>query len=161
MTHIRPAAPEDYPDICRLVPTEEELFLVYPRGRHPLTVSQLQELARIRKALTVATIDDRIVGFAILYDFLPRQYAFIGNVVVDRQLRGEGIGSRLVSHMIDIARKEYHLPGIRISVFNTNTPAMLLYCKFGFTPFSTEVRTAPDGQRVVLIHMGLALSPAG
>lgn len=41
---FRPAVAADYPAICAMVPTEDELFLVYPRGRFPLSAEQLQGL---------------------------------------------------------------------------------------------------------------------
>ncbi len=122
---IRPTTPEDYKAIVGLVPNREELFLVYPKGKHPFTVSQLQELAESRKELTVAVLDGRVIGFANLYDVQPGKWAFIGNVVIHREFRGSGIGQKLVTHMVEIAFENYQLPEVRISVFNGNTPVSL------------------------------------
>lgn len=59
MDELRQATLEDYEAIVRLVPSQEELFLVYPKGTHPFTVGQLQELAEMRKELTVVIRNNR------------------------------------------------------------------------------------------------------
>ena len=89
---IREATIEDFEAIVRLVPSQEELFLVYPKGKHPFSVSQLRALADVRKELTVAVGNGEVIGFANLYDLEPRQWTFIGNVVVGRAFRGQGFG---------------------------------------------------------------------
>ncbi len=152
---IRPATQEDYKAIVSLVPNREELFLVYPKGKHPFTVSQLQELAESRTELTVAVQEGRVIGFANLYDLQPGKWAFIGNVVIHREFRGSGLGQKLVAHMVQIAFANYQLSEVRISVFNGNTPALLLYDGLGFKPYALEERSDPAGNRVALIHMRL------
>ena len=152
---LREATMSDFEAIVRLVPTQEELFFVYPRGKHPFSVSQLRALADVRKELTVAVRNDEVIGFANLYDIEPRQWAFIGNVVVSRASRGNGIGRRLVVHMIQKAFDKYDLQEARISVFNDNTSALLLYAGLNFRPYSVEERKNLSGMRVGLIHMRL------
>ena len=93
---VREATAEDYEAIVRLVPTREELFLVYPKGIHPFSVSQIRALADVRNELTVAVHSGEVIGFANLYDLEPGQWAFIGNVVVSRAFRGQGLGRRLL-----------------------------------------------------------------
>ena len=44
---IRGASAEDFEDIVRLVPSREELFLIYPKGTHPFSVDQLRALAEV------------------------------------------------------------------------------------------------------------------
>jgi ribosomal protein S18 acetylase RimI-like enzyme len=152
---FRPAVEADYPAICALVPTEDELFLVYPRGRFPLTAEQLRELAATRHALTVATDGPQVIGFANLYDLVPGESAFIGNVVIARERRGAGLGRALINHMLDLAFGPYALAEVRISVFCHNTPALLLYHGLGFRPYAIERRTRPRGQPLPLLHMHL------
>lgn len=150
---FRPAAAADYPSVCALVPTEDELFLVYPRGRFPLTVEQLQELAAARRGLTVAVDGARVIGFADLYDLVPGERAFIGNVVIAGDRRRQGLGRRLVQYMLDIADRDYHLPEVRISVFCHNTPALKLYAGLGFEPYALDVRRHPRDDDLPLLHM--------
>lgn len=153
MAYFREATPSDYEAICKLVPTEQELFLVYPRGTYPLTVDQIKHLSEVRKELTVAIDGQDIVGFADLYDFDDRASAFIGNVVIDRSFRGRGIGKVLVIHMRNTAFSKYGLKEVHISVFSDNVPALLLYAKLGFMPYSIEERRNHNDQTVALIHM--------
>lgn len=151
---IRYADREDYPAIVKLFDSQEELFLIYPRGSHPFTLKQLEQLAQERIALSVMEDADRnIIGFANLYDHQPGQYVFIGNVVVSKSYRGQGLGKRLVQHMLNIAEQEYRLPRIKISVFSDNTPALKLYASLGFRPYSEEQRRDPQGVMRGLIHM--------
>lgn len=155
---IREATTEDFEAIVRLVPSQEELFLVYPKGKHPFSVSQLRALADVRKELTVAVQDGEIIGFANLYDLEARQWAFIGNVVVSRAFRGKGLGRQLVAHMVRVAFEKYRVPEVRISVFSENTPALLLYANLHFAPYSIDARQDPSGKRVALVHMRLSRS---
>jgi ribosomal protein S18 acetylase RimI-like enzyme len=152
---FRKATAQDYDAIVRLVPTEGELFLVYPKGEHPFTVEQVHLLAESRKELTVVVEKGEVIGFANLYDVQPGQWAFIGNVVVAKDYRGRGIGRLLVAHMIRQAFEIHNVKEVRISVFNSNTPALLLYKGMNFIPYAIDERTSPSGIRAGLIHMRL------
>jgi len=154
----RPATEADYPAICALVRSEAELFLVWPSGRYPLSVAQLQRLAETREALTVMVIGDQVVGFANYYDYEAGEKAFIGNVVIAAHRRGQGLGRMLVEHMLAQGFGEHALRELRISVFNQNTPALLLYSRLGFMPYGIEERKDSAGKNVALIHMKLAKS---
>jgi RimJ/RimL family protein N-acetyltransferase len=153
MCEYREVSENDYAGICNLIRSEEEMFLVYPNGRFPLTEAQLRELSRLRKELTVAVDGDRIIGFANLYDYRKCQSAFIGNVVIDVSYRGKGLGKGIVSYMLEQAFVRHDLPEVRISVFSENATALLLYTGLGFTPYGIEERQKRDGTRVALIHM--------
>ena len=151
--HIREATDDDLPAVVALMPTPEELFRVYPKGRYPLTVQQLRELRAVREAFTVVVEDNTVVAFANLYDIEPGRWGFIGNVVVSPCSRGRGIGRRLVEHMMAVAQTQYGLPDVRISVVADNTPALLLYTALGFDPYAVEQRESPVAGRVALLHM--------
>lgn len=129
---LRPATAADYEGTVSLVPDQDELFLIYPGGKYPFSVSQIHALERERKELTVAVDDGHVIGFANLYDVRPGQWAFIGNVMVDRNFRRKGIGRALVGNMAEIAFEKFALPEVRISVFSHNAPALLLYAGMGF-----------------------------
>lgn len=152
---IRNTHKNDYPSICDLVKTEEELFLVYPAARFPLTRQTLEHLAVKRLALTVLELDNTIVGFANLYDFTPGKQVFIGNVIIEDQQRGKGLGKMLVQHMLNTAFVELNVAKVHISVFNENTPALNLYHSLGFTPYAFEPRLSPAGDKLILIHNSL------
>lgn len=155
LTVLRGATPADYPAIAAMVPTREELFLVYPSGEYPLTIAQLSALARERRELTVAVRDERVAAFANLYGVEPGRRAFIGNVVVSNAFRGAGLGRMLVGHMIRLGFEKYGMAEMAISVFSHNLPALLLYASLGFRPYAVEERRTPQGERCALIHMVL------
>ena len=153
MHKFRAATEKDFDGISKVIKSKEELFLVYPNGKYPFTVSQVKELSEVRKELTVAVEDNEIIGFANLYDFKPRELVFIGNVIIEKSHRGKGLGKEVVSYMLDKAYEKYDLPEVRISVFSENTPALLLYSSIGFVPYEIEERLNPQGNRTALIHM--------
>ena len=155
---IRAATASDFESIVRLVSTREELFYVYPNGKHPFSINQLEALAESRTDFTVVVENDEVIGFANLYNVNPPKSAFIGNVVVSRNFRGHGIGRRLVSHMIQQTFDKYLVEQVQISVFNDNTPALLLYIGLHFQPYAIEERSHPSGSRVGLLHMRLERS---
>lgn len=161
MIRLREAVADDFAAICRLVKTEQELFLVYPGGSFPFTIEQIHALSQVRRALTVAEMtgdkaSDKtgdVIGFANLYDFEPGQYAFIGNVVVGENHRGKGAGKALVEYMLKLMFEKYELAEARISVFTQNVPALLLYAHLDFEPYAIEERYDWDNRRVALLHM--------
>ncbi|MCL4471992.1 MAG: GNAT family N-acetyltransferase [Gammaproteobacteria bacterium] len=129
--HFREAVQADYEDICKLVPNEHELYLVYPRGTHPFTVDQVRHLAELRKELTVATDGARIVGFANLYDFKDKEKAFIGNVVVEKSSRGRGLGKQLIGHMLNAAFSKYGLSRVGWARFCAHAGATITNIRVG------------------------------
>lgn len=154
----REASSDDFADVCNLIKNKEELFLIYQNGQFPLTVEQLKELAQVRKELTVITDGTKIIGFANFYNYRQDESAFIGNVVIDESYRGQGLGKEIVTYMLRQAIDKYHLPEVKISVFSSNTPALLLYSGFGFSPYEIEERKDKNGKRVALIHMRFKLT---
>lgn len=155
MCEFRAVTEDDFEGICKLIHNEEELFLVYPGGQYPLTTEQVRRLHQTRKKLTVAVDGNRITGFASLYNCEPGAFAFIGNVLIEKSCRGRGTGKKLISYMQKIAFDTYNLQEVKISVFNENTKALLLYAGLGFVPCEIEERTNPEGDRVALVHMSL------
>ncbi len=155
MYQFRTATENDFSAICSLIHDREELFLVYPAGRYPLTVEQLEELAQQREELTVVAKDGEVIGFADFYDRVAEESVYIGNVIVAREHRGRGVGRMLVTKMINKAFGAYDLPEVRISVFGGNHSAMLLYAGLGFVPYGIDQRLDAEGRRLALIHMRL------
>lgn len=152
---LREARHEDFTAICHLIKSKEELFLVYPNGKYPLDVAQLEELSRVRKELTVAADGDTIIGFANLYNLVAGTSASIGNVIVDKKYRGQGLGKKIVLYMLNQALTKYNLYEVKISVFSENTPALLLYSSCGFKPYAIEQRLDTNNNRLALLHMKL------
>ena len=152
---IQDATEKHYPGIVALIPTLEELFLIYPNGRHPFDIEQVEQLAKERKNLTVLLSGNQVIGFSNLYNVIPGEHAFIGNVVIAKSHRSLGLGKRLVAHMIDIIFHSYNA-NAHLAVFNDNTPALLLYHSLGFTPYELELREHPKNGKCALINMKLS-----
>jgi len=149
---ILEAIEDHYGDIAALPSCAEELYLVHPNGTFPWDVDQLKALAADGSDLTVAVKEDKVIAFANLYDVIPGKSAFIGNVIVDTEHRGQGVGKAVVERLVDICQKQYQaIPNI--SVFSVNESALLMYASMGFMPSSIEERQDPEGNRVDLIHM--------
>jgi ribosomal protein S18 acetylase RimI-like enzyme len=152
---IRRALPDEYQAICDLIPDDDELFLVYPKGRHPLTVGQLAELLEQRMEPTILLSECTTAGFGDLYGYRAGRSAFIGNVIVDPLRRGRGFGRMIISHLIDLAFDRYDLRKVRISVYSHNARALLLYASLGFKPYAIRAEKDLSGDRVALIHLSL------
>lgn len=158
MIQIRPAVTEDLKAISGLIPNQHELFLVYPDGQYPFDLVQVSALFNDRFEFNVICDDGRIVGFANLYQYEPGKYAFIGNVFIKPDCRGQGLGKVMLQYMIKAAFEKYHLPEVRLSVFSDNDTAISLYQHFGFQQYAEEQRIDPQNNSKTLVHMMLANS---
>ncbi|NET48096.1 MAG: GNAT family N-acetyltransferase [Merismopedia sp. SIO2A8] len=150
-----PATAQHYGAIAQLVTSPEELYLVCPTCHYPWTVPQIEAIAQKRYNLTVGLLEGEVVAFSNLYDVQPDISAFIGNVIVSHTVRGKGIGKALLQHMMHLCQTE-HQAQPHLSVVNHNTPALLLYTRLGFKPYSVEERPYLNGGIVGLIHMQYA-----
>ena len=153
MIEIRAATSDDLESISRIIPNQHELFLVYPNGSYPFTLAQVQQLYNERFEFTVVCDEHKIIGFANLYDRFQDQYAFIGNVFIDPDYRGQGLGKLVLQYMIKAAFEKYGFTEVRLSVFADNGPAIGLYEHYGFREYSQEQRTSPSNVTKVLLHM--------
>jgi ribosomal protein S18 acetylase RimI-like enzyme len=143
-----------YDGIVELFTSPEELFLIYPSGTWPFDRTQLEKLSKERSDFTVVLDNQRVIGFANIYTNTSGDRHFIGNVVISDAYRGQGVGRRLVCHMCDLILDHY-ASSVYISVFTSNTTAVLLYASLGFKPYDIERRTMPNGDSVALLHMRL------
>jgi len=144
---IRPAQLDDFPDVAELIQNPVEQRLVFPNASWPFSVRQLLRIAQQRHELTVLTLDRSIVGFANLYD-LTAMHAWIGNVIVDRTLRGKGLGRQLLHYMLRNIFEARGLSAARLCVFTDNAAALHLYeSVFGFRHANIRgaQRTEPAG----------------
>ncbi|HHH43984.1 MAG TPA: N-acetyltransferase [Gammaproteobacteria bacterium] len=152
---FRFARSDDYPSICGLFTSAEELFRAFPTARWPFTLRQLHRITEQRTDLTVVSNRGEIIGFADLYDLVPRRQACIGNVIIKNTQRRQGTGKRLLEYMLDRIFNHHRLPTAMIAVFEDNRPAFRLYRQLGFTVVDRETRRRPDGREAVLLQMKL------
>ena len=67
--------------------------------------------------------------------------AWIGLMIGDKDCRGRGHGFRVISELIEFAKKELNLKKIFLGVDKSNLPALNLYHKAGFKIVSEEKST--------------------
>lgn len=153
---FRAVQPQDIARICSFARTEQEQFFFFPAATWPLTEAQLQASVDKRSDSTVIELDGVVVGFANFYKWENAGTCTVGNVIVDPQTRGKGIGAHLIKQMIDIARTRHQASEVTLSCFNSNVAGLLLYPKLGFVPYAIEERQDKQGRRLALIHLRLA-----
>ena len=100
-------------------PDERRQWLAARRPRHPVIVAEA---------------GGQVVGWGSLNVFNPRKaydYVVDFSVYVERGWRGKGVGSRLLTRLIELARElGYHK--LVLSAFPSNAGGMALYQKLGF-----------------------------
>ena len=152
---FRAIAEDDFQTLCDLLPSEEELFLVYAQGRHPFTIPQVRRLLEIRMEPTVMVHRGKVVGFGDFYNYCAGQSVFIGNIVIDQSVRGQGLGKRLICYLIDRAFNDLDLPIVKIHVYNRNLTALLLYSALGFQPYAMKVKQDYERKPVIMFSLRL------
>lgn len=153
MIRFREAKEDDLGCVAGFLATPNELFFFHPRAVFPMTVQQLVPNYRSREGNTVIIAGDKVAGFANFISVSEGNSATIGNVAVDPQQRGKGLGSELICHMEALAKTMYEVRKIQIPCFNTNTAGLLLYHKLGYVPCSGEPRVNQNGDPVYLIYL--------
>jgi len=145
----------DLGEIINFVRSADELFLFAPAASYPLSIDALQVIIHQRLHASVLVYQQRVAGFANFYQYEKGESIFLGNLVVHPQLRGKGLGTLLVKHMLADLFKHYDVREARLSVFAGNHAAMNLYTSFGFRMYAKEWRRKPNGEKVLLHHMQL------
>src|SRR3990172_5421494 len=88
----------------------------------------------VRYPVIVAEISGQVVGWGSLNVFNPRDaYRYVADfsIYVERQWRGRGVGSQLLTRLIELARLHgFHK--MVLAAFPSNEGGMALYRKFGF-----------------------------
>lgn len=84
--------------------------------------------------------------------------AEILNLFIEDEHRRKGIGTLLVNRIIEVCRAE-HIDNITLEVRPTNTPAVALYKKLGFTAVTTRKQYYEDGEDalVMLYSIGVRI----
>lgn len=117
---IRDAKPADIEDVCRI---EAENF-----SRPWTRVSFENELVKDNCDFLVYESDGRVAGYIIFWYILNE--AEIGNIAVSVDYRRRGIAAELIKMCIN---KHPEVSTVFLEVEKTNTGAICLYEKFGFT----------------------------
>lgn len=120
---IRNATPNDVEDIERL----EKLCFSLPWTKEQI-LSQLPDDEHIFLA---ADDGGGVAGY--VGAMLAGGQGYISNVAADPEKRRQGVGDRLISQLVDTAKK-LELEFLTLEVRASNAPAIALYAKHGFSP---------------------------
>ena len=152
----RPVERGDIESLCAFAQTSEELFYLFPKANYPLTPDQLKRAISERTENTVVLLDDALAGFANFYEWEPNGVCAIGNVMIDPNLRGQGLGAYLIKVLSKVAFTKHNARTVHISCFCDNTAGLALYEKLGFQKCGEERRFDKTGNITTLINLELS-----
>lgn len=120
-------------EIRRMIPADlpQVMLIELSTFTMPWSESTFRGLLRRKDSdLIVADMKGDIVGYAVFWAVLDQ--GELGNVAVDDEIRGRGIGSKLIEAVLDCAYER----GVRevfLEVRKSNVGAQDLYKRFGFS----------------------------
>lgn len=90
------------------------------------------------RQVAIAQVEDALVGFAMVafHREVPRPYAVLEDVVVDRARRGAGIGRSLVTWVVDACART-GCPRVFLESGHRNHEAHDFFARLGFHPVAT------------------------
>lgn len=156
MLTYRKLVHNDLDMICAFPADEQELFCVSPKFSYPLTPEQMLQVLEGRFNPTVILHEDggQPLAYANLYDKDEEQHTcWLGNVIVSPEHRGSGVASFLLESMIGQARYEHNIHTLKLFCHNTNTRALLFYCRHGFIPCGSKIFPGLNQDKIVGIEM--------
>lgn len=106
-----------------------------------------QEIESNNSYFLVAKYENEIIGFAgikIIFD-----EADLMNIVVKKSARNQHIGSLLLDNLLKYAKKN-NILSIMLEVNEKNTPAILLYKKYGFEQISVRKNYYNDDDAIIM-----------
>lgn len=93
----------------------------------------IESVKKHKAVFLVAENNGMIIGTAsINLDIWRKNHIGDFAISIRKDYRGIGIGSYLIEKIIKLVKKELKPKFIRLSVFATNKPAIILYKKYGF-----------------------------
>ncbi len=130
--------------------------LQMPYSSLKLWEKRLQELPDGFYSL-VAEIDGQIAGHIVFETFQNPRRKHVGSfgMAVNDVYQGQGVGSRLLLAVIDMADNWLNIKRIEMTVFTDNEAAINLYKKYGFTiEGESSAYAFRNGEYVSVYHMG-------
>ena len=146
---IRTAKAEDAAQIIELQKRvlEEDDFLVTTLEEFQISVEDEKKwiaarLENERETFFVAEVDGELVGMLVFQSPTRIRLSHTGTfgMMVDKRLRGKGIGKALISELLAWAKQNPYIEKVSLGVFSTNEPAIELYKKMGFIEEGRKVK---------------------
>jgi len=161
--HIRPIAKTDitgFRDVLDAV-ARERTALAFTEAPPLAEVRQyvLDHLKRKDIQLVAAAPSGKIIGWCdvIVPGLAGFSHAGRLGMGVEKELRGQGIGTRLLEECLGLAKRK-GLIRIELDVFSSNVPAIRLYRRFGFVTEGRRIKARYlDGRFEDVLMMGLLL----
>lgn len=119
---------------------EEALAVPFHKGRaydfNPLERQNIRERYRQSETTLLEVVENiqtgRLVGLLDVEEEQWRHTAWVWNLMLDVDVRRQGIGRKLIEKTI-IWAKQRHLRAILLETQSNNTPACHFYARMGFT----------------------------
>lgn len=152
-THLRPSSRADFDVLATWLSTDEDAViwagpnipLPFDAGARDAMFQQTLARPRTWGAWTMEK-DGRAVGHAQLSFIDAPEHLWLSRVIVSPDTRGRGLGTILLSALIDIAFEEFGATELRLRVFEFRSEAIGLYRKMGFSEIATELQAIPGLQ---------------
>ncbi len=139
---IRKMEPED---IDRIIEIEEQAY----GSHHWSKASFFQELSNeLAWYYSLINSENKLVAYAGTWHILEE--AHITNIAVAKDYRHHGYGEALLKHIVDDCYKE-KIKYITLEVRVSNTPAINLYTKYGFSSFGLRKKYYQDNNEDAMI----------
>lgn len=142
---IRPVRPEDASDLYEIAMQRgvAQKMLFVPSMESSETEERV-DLEDARRHWLAAVVDEHVIGAAILTQYGNPRLIHSGRVglMVHQDFWGQGIGTRLMAAILDIADNWLGLKRVELGVFTDNRPALHLYEKLGFEREGVKRRAA-------------------
>jgi RimJ/RimL family protein N-acetyltransferase len=114
---------------------------------------EIQDAVRIwesfipQKAILTAEIDGVPCGVANIYpqQFKKLQHQCLFAIIIDQNYRGKGIGSALITKLMEMAKEEFNIEIMHLEVYQGN-PAIKLYERLGFKVIGSQKRFLKEGK---------------
>ncbi len=137
-------------DVGSVVDIEQRCFPIpWTKGTFVMEIVS-NKLARY----CVAEVDGRVVGYGGMWLIIDE--AHITNIAVHPEHRGEGVGKKLVEHLIDEA-SDTDIHKVTLEVRRSNFIARALYTKFGFEPRGIRPGYYRDnGEDAIIMWRGMS-----
>ena len=139
LREAKPSDAERLIELVRRLSEEPESNLEISPGEFTLTAAEerdiLTEYSRLENSIyLVAESGGEIIGILTCKgrDRRAIRHVVTLGISVEQTWRGRGVGSRLMTHAMDWAKRTGTVSRIELSVFERNQRAVQLYRKFGF-----------------------------
>lgn len=121
---------------------------------YPLTKKQIEDRLSEGAEIFEANLDGRMVG-TIEIITRDEETALVGRFVLNPELTGQGLGTKVLQTFLEHCKVEWGLKKIQLFVFDFNISAYKCYKKCGFTQVETVIR--PNGWKAISMEKDIII----